>query len=280
MKLTERAMRIIKHAEHEAEKTSGVVHPVHVLLGVFLERTGVCGELYLKHPHLVERVEEWLQDRDVEEVEVVHDKLFALPVAPTTKLVFAHATQRMNRFAQVYINEGHIVDALFKVDDPQMKVIMQDIPLAPLSEIVASPRDMIVSMRTYTFPDLPQTELSFRRATLQDAVTVQAFVEREFGSGWLDSLQFGFNQPKIPIFVALEGETIVGFASYDVVRAKKGVFGPMGTSLSIRVQGVGYTLLHLSLREMQELGYEYAVIGEAGPMEFYEKACGAVVIPK
>lgn len=52
----------------------------------------------------------------------------------------------------------------------------------------------------------------------------------------------------------------------------------MGTSLSNRMQGIGYTLLHYCLYEMKEIGYEYAVIGEAGPLEFYEKACNAVVI--
>jgi hypothetical protein len=27
------------------------------------------------------------------------------------------------------------------------------------------------------------------------------------------------------------------------------------------------------------MGYVYGVIGRAGPAEFYEKACGAIVIP-
>jgi hypothetical protein len=30
---------------------------------------------------------------------------------------------------------------------------------------------------------------------------------------------------------------------------------------------------------MKEIGYEYVIIGGAGPIEFYEKACNPVVIP-
>ncbi len=54
----------------------------------------------------------------------------------------------------------------------------------------------------------------------------------------------------------------------------------MGTSFFNRIHGIEYTLLHCCLGEMKEIGYEYAVIREAGPIEFYEKACNAVVIPK
>lgn len=30
---------------------------------------------------------------------------------------------------------------------------------------------------------------------------------------------------------------------------------------------------------MKGKGYEYTIIGEAGPLEFYEKSCNAVIIP-
>jgi GNAT superfamily N-acetyltransferase len=73
---------------------------------------------------------------------------------------------------------------------------------------------------------------------------------------------------------------ILGFACYDVVQMKKGVFGPMGTSLHYRQKGLGKALLHNCLSEMQRNGYAYAIIDNAGPLEFYESACGAVVIPK
>jgi len=49
--------------------------------------------------------------------------------------------------------------------------------------------------------------------------------------------------------------------------------------MSNRTKGIGYELLHHCLKDMKEIGYEYAIIGGAGPIEFYEKACNAVVIP-
>ena len=105
-------------------------------------------------------------------------------------------------------------------------------------------------------------------------------MEKEFGNGWLDSIESGFLKEDIPIFIAQDDQGIIGFACFDVVRRKKGLFGAMGTSFSNRIQGIGYTLLYYCLVEMKEIGYEYAVIGEAGPLEFYETACNAVVIPK
>jgi GNAT superfamily N-acetyltransferase len=70
----------------------------------------------------------------------------------------------------------------------------------------------------------------------------------------------------------------IGFAAFDTYQNKKGYFGPMGVVKSDRVKGIGFALLHHCLRDMRDIGYEYAIIGGAGPIEFYEKACKAVVI--
>jgi hypothetical protein len=39
-------------------------------------------------------------------------------------------------------------------------------------------------------------------------------------------------------------------------------------------------LLLASLWSLRELGYVYGIIGRAGPVEFYEKAVGAIAIPE
>ncbi|WP_416150270.1 GNAT family N-acetyltransferase [Salipaludibacillus sp. HK11] len=139
---------------------------------------------------------------------------------------------------------------------------------------------MIVSLRSYSFPAIRITDITYRRAEQNDVISLINFIIKEFGNGWIDSIENGFLKDKISIYIALDDKEIVGFACFDVVRNKKGLFGPMGTAHSKKVQGIGYGLLHMCLREMKEKGYEYAVIGEAGPLEFYEKACNAVVIPK
>ncbi|AIE79070.1 acetyltransferase, GNAT family [Bacillus cereus] len=60
------------------------------------------------------------------------------------------------------------------------------------------------------------------------------------------SIEYGFRTYKenSPIYIAEKEEVIVGFACYDVVRGKKGLFGPMGTAKQNRVKGVGRQLLH------------------------------------
>ena len=44
-------------------------------------------------------------------------------------------------------------------------------------------------------------------------------------------------------------------------------------------RGIGKALLFASLWGLREIGYVYAIIGRVGPVEFYEKTVGAIVIP-
>lgn len=281
LRYTERCLRILKYAEMEAERTTKVVYPVHLLLGILLEKTGVCAELYINYPRLTEILNDRVAQMqfEIEDEGIIYEP-FTINISQTTKIVLEHADFQMKRFKQVYINEGHIVDAILKINDRLTKAIIDGLDVSRILEIVSFPRDMIVSLRDYSFPTIPTSVITFRKAKLSDAPSLKIFVEKEFGNGWLDSIENGFSQEDIPIFIAQDEQEILGFACFDVVRRKKGLFGPMGTSLSNRTQGIGYTLLHYCLGEMKEIGYEYAVIGEAGPLEFYEKSCNAVVIPK
>jgi hypothetical protein len=52
---TERARRIIGHAERIAEKTGANVLPIHLIIGALLERSGACAEMYLQFPGLEKR---------------------------------------------------------------------------------------------------------------------------------------------------------------------------------------------------------------------------------
>ncbi|MFJ7950687.1 GNAT family N-acetyltransferase [Lysinibacillus sp. NPDC096418] len=281
MRFTERTLRILKYAETEAERTTKVVYPVHLLMGVLLERTGVCAELYINYPNLTEILNERVREVKFNmEDEGISYEPFTSNITQTTKMVIANANNRMKRFKQIFINEGHIVDAIFKINDPLTRAILDGLDFSRILEIVAYPRDMIVSLKDYSFPPIPASNLTFKKAEQSDSASLKTFVEKEFGKGWLDSIENGFLQVDIPIFIALEDQNLVGFSCFDVVRGKKGLFGPMGTSFSNRINGIGNTLLHLCLVEMKERGYEYAIIGEVGPLEFYEKSCNAVVISK
>ena len=113
-----------------------------------------------------------------------------------------------------------------------------------------------------------------------DQEILENWVLEEFGERWTKQVEQAFGRtPKPNIFVVEEVGRLVGFACFDVVDAKKGLFGPMGTARYHRQKGVGKALLHHCLNEMKEVGYAYAIIGEAGPIEFYETTCEAKVIP-
>ena len=70
---------------------------------------------------------------------------------------------------------------------------------------------------------------------------------------------------------------MIGLAGYECTR--KAFFGPTGVVESERGSGIGTALLIASLWGLRELGYVYAVIGGAGPTDFYKRAVGAIVIP-
>ena len=69
----------------------------------------------------------------------------------------------------------------------------------------------------------------------------------------------------------------MGFACYDVTC--RGYFGQTGVLESERGKGIGTHLLIRSLCGLRELGYAYAIIGGAGPADYYVKALGAIPIP-
>ena len=74
----------------------------------------------------------------------------------------------------------------------------------------------------------------------------------------------------------LPPEILLGFACYDVVA--KGVFGPIGVREDRRDCGIGTALLLNCLHAMAAQRYAYAVIGWAGPAEWYARTVGATII--
>jgi len=70
---------------------------------------------------------------------------------------------------------------------------------------------------------------------------------------------------------------LIGFAAYECTR--RGFFGPMGVVDSAKNSGVGKALLLAALEALKEMGYVYAIVGAAGPVRFYQKTVGAIIIP-
>lgn len=103
------------------------------------------------------------------------------------------------------------------------------------------------------------------------------FVEREFSVAWADEISVGFANKPVSVYIAVADNEIVGFAGYECTR--RSFFGPTGVVDSMQGRGIGKALLLASLWGLRAMGYVYGIIGHAGPVEFYEKAVGATVIP-
>jgi len=141
--------------------------------------------------------------------------------------------------------------------------------------------DMLVSLLHLPRVDdllakLREEKIHLRRPNPWELTDLREFIEKTFSRSWADEATVAmFNKP-ISAFIATHGGQVIGFAAYECTR--RDFFGPTGVAEAYRGKGVGTALLLASLHSMQELGYAYAIIGGAGPVDFYAKTVGAVPI--
>ena len=105
---------------------------------------------------------------------------------------------------------------------------------------------------------------------------MREWIEARFSRGWADEFERGAHASPIGALIAVEDRTPVGFACYDATAL--GLFGPTGVDSAQRGKGVGSALLFAALDAMKAKGHAYAIIGWAGPVDFYEKLVGSTVI--
>ena len=156
--------------------------------------------------------------------------------------------------------------------------------------------DMIVKL--YSLPDvkpfmdkLNYSGIEVRQSDQSEKIIISDWIKRYFKESWAEGCKLAFMRKPVSCYIAitkrksidsakksfkLMPETIVGFACYDV--ASKGIFGPVGVREDYRRKGIGKTLIITSLRAMMKEGYAYAIIGEAGSIEYYYKTVGATII--
>lgn len=116
-----------------------------------------------------------------------------------------------------------------------------------------------------------------RRAQPFELSPVRAFVETNFSMSWADEISVGFARQPVSVFIATIERELVGFSAYECTR--RGFFGPTGVVEAAQHKGIGKALLLASLWGMREMGYVYGIIGAAGPVDFYQKTVGAIIIP-
>jgi GNAT superfamily N-acetyltransferase len=125
--------------------------------------------------------------------------------------------------------------------------------------------------------DLSTQAINLRRAQPFEFSHVREFIEKTFSVAWADEISVGFTYKPVSVYIATRDARVIGFAGYECTR--RNFFGPTGVIESERGRGIGKALLIASLWGLRELGYVYGIIGGAGPVEFYQEAVGAVVIP-
>ncbi len=142
--------------------------------------------------------------------------------------------------------------------------------------------DMLVPL--FSLPDpgaslvsLACIGIQVRRARTREEEALVSWVAKKFSRAWASECRVAMIRMPPACFVALQEDELVGFACFEA--SHKGFFGPMGVQERHRMQGIGKALALCALKAMAETGYEYAIIGEVGPVEFYEKVLHATVIP-
>ncbi|HEU5459423.1 MAG TPA: GNAT family N-acetyltransferase [Pyrinomonadaceae bacterium] len=120
-------------------------------------------------------------------------------------------------------------------------------------------------------------EFIVRRAQPFELSRVRDFVTTNFSTNWADEISVGFARQPVSVYIVTIQREIVGFSAYECTR--RGFFGPMGVVETAQHKGIGKALLLASLWGLREMGYVYGIIGAAGPVRFYQKTVGAIIIP-
>jgi len=112
------------------------------------------------------------------------------------------------------------------------------------------------------------------------------WIRRTFRGKWHEEAAAGSN------WFARGALGPVGFATYGQHsyrfwwldkwwdREDVGIFGPMGVDRKMRGQHLGVVLARRALGSLKAMGFAHALIPAVGPIEFYEKYCGARVVER
>lgn len=130
---------------------------------------------------------------------------------------------------------------------------------------------------------LPEVDLDahddyvIRRAQPFELTIVRTFIERNFSITWADEATVGMANKPVSVHIAVFDSQVVGFSAHECTR--RAFFGPTGVAENHRGKGIGKSLLLAGLHGLREMGYVYGVIAGVGPVRFYQRTVGAIVIP-
>lgn len=141
--------------------------------------------------------------------------------------------------------------------------------------------DMLVAL--YRLPEqdkelhqLRENGIVIRKPLAPEKQVVLDWVKSHFSQAWADECDVSFSRQPVACYIAVEHGKMIGFACYEATC--RNFFGPTGVGEQARGRGVGKALLLACMHAMRAEGYAYAVIGSAGPVDFYARTLGAVPI--
>ena len=137
--------------------------------------------------------------------------------------------------------------------------------------------DLLVPL--YNLPELTRLPdgITIRPARPYESHVLLDFVREHFFDKWVSEVTVALSAQPAKVLIAEEGGRCLGFACYDVTA--RGFFGPTGVAPDERGRGIGKHLLMHTLHQLRHTGFAYGIIGQAGPVDFYKAACGAIIIP-
>lgn len=137
--LTSRMKRIMKRSNELAFPHK--IEPIHLFLGACVEGTGVCGELFLYLSRVLglDFISQTL--RSVEPRENSNnecDLMEGYYISEETRKIMKNAHEKMIRYNQIYLNEGHVLASL--LNDHEIPFITEEMKTTILN-IASVPRD-------------------------------------------------------------------------------------------------------------------------------------------
>lgn len=284
---TPKAFELIKYADDIAKKNNfTAIHPVHLFLGALKINSEVNNELKAIISVDATSIESNLNSSILEKVsreyvQIKDKNSSTINISLLTKDIFLEAKRISELFeehGQIFVNDGQILRAILNSDDGITQQCLSNLDKDLVISIIASPRDMIVNLKGDFIINCTE-DISIRKVRDKDKDAVREFVLKYFYERWAKTIDYGLGLEDIPIYIALRDNNIVGFAGYNISKQRKGYFGPLGVLKAYRDRKVGQALLNACLIDMKQLGFETCIIGNASSIDFYEKACGARIIP-
>ena len=146
------------------------------------------------------------------------------------------------------------------------------------------PSSMLIKLYDMDFPALlskykdmmDKENIRMFRPSAPNKFMLEEWVTKNFGEAWASEFSISISSNLATSYIAVHDNKPVGFACYDCIA--KDMFGPTGVLEQYRGKGIGAALLINVLHAMYMDGYVYTVIGSTGPVEFYTKVAGAIII--